>query len=360
MWSSARSFFSSRLRRRPIMPVPKLAATATPRSSRRNPPRRTHMPWHAPTSTTGRLGIWGGRTGHHLRPAAGFGVLPGRGRSWYRALGSYARTPGHPDTAGIRDRVFDPRAAILRCFGCHSTGPLRVSGDRIDYARRTRRALRSVPWPVSGACARPGARTSAESRAASPQANSTSFAGNVTGRRRRQASRRTLAEPWNARHQPLMLDASDCFPRKPRPADLPDVPLAARSAGAESGGLQCACGRATPLRASSRPSRESLRGLPHAHSPGAALSAVLPTTASPSTLRRILWSPSARALSTAFPIPPRRGPFRFPGEMWPARVHRSESADAAGRTLAHRWPAPDGTAVPPRHGRPLPGERTPE
>src|SRR5262249_54855766 len=52
------------------------------------------------------------------------------GESWYRALAGYARTPGHEGSSGVRDRIFDPSAAILRCFACHSTGPLRVSQDQ--------------------------------------------------------------------------------------------------------------------------------------------------------------------------------------------------------------------------------------
>ena len=52
------------------------------------------------------------------------------GETWYRAIDGYARTPGHRAAGGVRDRVFDPSATILRCFGCHSTGRLRVVEDR--------------------------------------------------------------------------------------------------------------------------------------------------------------------------------------------------------------------------------------
>lgn len=41
------------------------------------------------------------------------------GRSWYRAVGGYARTPGHTGSGGVRDRIYDPSAMILRCFACH-------------------------------------------------------------------------------------------------------------------------------------------------------------------------------------------------------------------------------------------------
>src|ERR1044071_6972676 len=48
------------------------------------------------------------------------------GETWYRALAGFARTPGHVSSGGVRDRVFDPSATILRCFACHSTGRLRI------------------------------------------------------------------------------------------------------------------------------------------------------------------------------------------------------------------------------------------
>lgn len=54
------------------------------------------------------------------------------GQTWYRALNAYAITPGHLDDRGILFRTFDPAARILRCFACHTTGPLTIGeGDRI-------------------------------------------------------------------------------------------------------------------------------------------------------------------------------------------------------------------------------------
>ena len=38
-----------------------------------------------------------------------------------------AMTPGHVDTKGVPYKVYDPGAQILRCFQCHSTGPLRLT-----------------------------------------------------------------------------------------------------------------------------------------------------------------------------------------------------------------------------------------
>lgn len=132
------------------------------------------------------------------------------GRSWYRALGGLARTPGHADTAGIRDRVFDPGAAILRCFGCHSTGPLRVSGDRTITP--------AEPGVRCEVCHGPAAAHARDPARVRPRNPGSFTAGELNGfcgqchRAPLEAGESVmLTEPWNARHQPLMLDASACF-----------------------------------------------------------------------------------------------------------------------------------------------------
>ena len=51
------------------------------------------------------------------------------GLTYYAATKSLALTPGHSNAEGMRYRTFDPGASILRCFRCHSTGPLRLGVD---------------------------------------------------------------------------------------------------------------------------------------------------------------------------------------------------------------------------------------
>lgn len=51
------------------------------------------------------------------------------GETWYRSLNAYAITPGHKNQNGIPFRTFDPAARILRCFACHSTGPVSLAAD---------------------------------------------------------------------------------------------------------------------------------------------------------------------------------------------------------------------------------------
>jgi hypothetical protein len=132
--------------------------------------------------------------------------------SWYRALDGYARTPGHAGAEGVKDRVFDPSATVLRCFSCHSTGPLRVTEDR-----------QIVPLENGvrcEACHGPGsahARNPAAVRPGNPARLSAGAINRLCGECHRmpmqQNDETSLRNPWNARHQPLLLAASRCFQR---------------------------------------------------------------------------------------------------------------------------------------------------
>ncbi len=145
--------------------------------------------------------------------------------SYYAATGALELTPGHqatdPDesgsSTGIRYRIFSPRAEILNCFGCHSTGPLRLGngysivpsepgvrceachGGGATHIRAVakgnlERALALIRHPgrlppgdlnaYCGACHRP------------PQSNPEEI---------------DWGDPWNVRHQPVYLSRSLCF-----------------------------------------------------------------------------------------------------------------------------------------------------
>src|SRR5260370_23509787 len=57
------------------------------------------------------------------------------GLSYYSKTKSMALTPGHKSPGGVRYRIFDPAADILRCFQCHSTGMLTMgAGHKIQPA----------------------------------------------------------------------------------------------------------------------------------------------------------------------------------------------------------------------------------
>jgi tetratricopeptide (TPR) repeat protein len=48
------------------------------------------------------------------------------GRTFFTRNQSFGTTPGHKDGSDMRYRIFDPVASVLRCFRCHSTGPISV------------------------------------------------------------------------------------------------------------------------------------------------------------------------------------------------------------------------------------------
>ena len=130
------------------------------------------------------------------------------GLSWYAATKSMALTPGHRTPAGERYRTFDPGAAILRCFQCHSTGPPRLAdGFRIEP--------REVGVQCE-ACHGPGADHAASLKPIlNPRRLSAAGLNDSCGRCHRKPAAAgedtDWTDPWNTRHQPLYLAQSACF-----------------------------------------------------------------------------------------------------------------------------------------------------
>jgi len=132
------------------------------------------------------------------------------GESWYRSLRGYALTPGHKDRAGELYRIFDPSAAILRCFSCHSTGPVALDAQE--------EIVPSEPGVRCEACHGPGAdhvRDPKRNPVRNPKALSAAAINELCGACHRMPVPATAAtdlhNPWNARHQPLLLAKSACF-----------------------------------------------------------------------------------------------------------------------------------------------------
>jgi hypothetical protein len=133
------------------------------------------------------------------------------GETWYKALDGFGVTPGHRYTDGIQFRVFDPDARILRCFACHSTGPLTLGeDDRIVPAELGVRC--EVCHGPAAAHVRDPARNRPRNPARMSAAEMNSFCG--------QCHRLTLAteeetsdvrDPRNSRNQPMLLASSACF-----------------------------------------------------------------------------------------------------------------------------------------------------
>ena len=129
------------------------------------------------------------------------------GETWYRATNSFAITPGHQNSAGLKYRVFDPSAGILRCFACHSTGKLELATDESIVP-----AELGVRCEV---CHGPGAAHAASPKTVRLRVIATGQMNEVCGACHRVTSSAedgsNLLDPWNSRHQPLLLAASVCF-----------------------------------------------------------------------------------------------------------------------------------------------------
>lgn len=140
--------------------------------------------------------------------------------SYYPAAGSLALTPGHRSTRaanaqeafGVFYATFDPESAMLRCFQCHSTGPLSL-GENLKIEPREL-GVRCE------ACHGPGMRhASAGTKAtifnpkklSAPQMNA--FCGACHRPPASDPANIDWRDPWNVRHQPVFLSQSQCFLR---------------------------------------------------------------------------------------------------------------------------------------------------
>jgi hypothetical protein len=130
------------------------------------------------------------------------------GLTYYAASRSLKITPGHKNDAGERYRTFDPDASILRCFQCHSTGPLKLSaGFRIE------------PSEMGVQCESCHGPAAAHAASQKPIINPGKLTAGQINELCGACHRKPAASgddtdwsnPWNARHQPLYLDKSACF-----------------------------------------------------------------------------------------------------------------------------------------------------
>jgi Cytochrome c554 and c-prime len=132
------------------------------------------------------------------------------GRSWYRRTNSYAPTPGAASRAGTRYRIFDPDAGILRCFACHSTGPLSLAADQAIETHETGVRCEACHGPAAAHVRDPArVRPFNPGRLSAVQLNG--FCGNCHRMPAGADETPDLRNPWNVRHQPLLLAASACF-----------------------------------------------------------------------------------------------------------------------------------------------------
>ena len=132
------------------------------------------------------------------------------GRSWYSKLNGFAPTPGHPQGEDTPYRTFDPSAGILRCFACHSTGPLQLAEGQTIVPHEP-----GVRCEACHAAAADHVRDPARYLPDNPGKYTAAAINDLCGECHRMPAGVTettdLRDPWNTRHQPLMLAASNCY-----------------------------------------------------------------------------------------------------------------------------------------------------
>jgi len=133
------------------------------------------------------------------------------GETWYRAGNSFGFTPGHRNAAGVLFRLFDPDARILRCFGCHSTGPLSLSDTAGVVPRELGVRCESCHGPGAAHATNPAA-----SHMQNPMRLPAAALNTFCGKCHRlelgsEAENKDVRDPRNSRNQPLLLAASACF-----------------------------------------------------------------------------------------------------------------------------------------------------
>ncbi|MGA3239405.1 MAG: tetratricopeptide repeat protein [Bryobacteraceae bacterium] len=175
-------------------------AHALRRAQATDPGPGSHAQWAFGAGT--KAVTWVSQTGEE--------TIAEHGQSYYAATKSLALTPGHTSSADIVYRTFDPIATALRCFRCHSTGPVTLAaGFQVQPGE---------PGIHCEACHGPG-RAHAESGGAAaiqnPKRLSAGQINTLCGACHRQASDldddTDWSNTWNVRHQPSYLHRAACF-----------------------------------------------------------------------------------------------------------------------------------------------------
>ena len=147
--------------------------------------------------------------------------------TFYTSTGAYGPTPGHQVTEaddlgqalGVMYRTFSPQTEMLRCFRCHTTGPLEW-GDGLSIEP-------SEPGVQCEAChgagaghaalAAAGTLDSARPGIANPGRLAPDALLEACGECHRPPAEDPAGidyrDPWNVRHQPLYLVRSACYLR---------------------------------------------------------------------------------------------------------------------------------------------------
>ena len=132
------------------------------------------------------------------------------GQSWFRRMNGFAPTPGHPKGEDQAYRTFDPSAGIMRCFACHSTGPLKLGAGQTIVPHELGVRCETCHGPAAEHAQDPG-RQAPVNPGRYTAAAINALCGDCHRMPAGTQETTDLRDPWNARHQPLTLAASVCY-----------------------------------------------------------------------------------------------------------------------------------------------------
>lgn len=133
------------------------------------------------------------------------------GLSYYAASKALALTPGHPTKEDKYYRTFDPDAGILRCFQCHSTGPLKLEAKDAIQPFESGVHCESCHGPGAEHVKSGGAKGALRNPKQLTAAGLNEFCGACHRQPPAAGDSTDWTNPWNVRHQPLYLSQSACF-----------------------------------------------------------------------------------------------------------------------------------------------------
>lgn len=132
------------------------------------------------------------------------------GLSDYTSPKGKALTPGHKDAKGVRYATFAPDAAILRCFQCHSTGPVQLKPGGVLEPFEEGVRCEVCHGPAQEHVNSGGAVKPFNPRTLGPAALN-DYCGNCHRKPPVAGETTDWSNAWNARHQPLYLAQARCF-----------------------------------------------------------------------------------------------------------------------------------------------------
>ena len=133
------------------------------------------------------------------------------GLTYYASTKSMARTPGHSSDADLPYRTFDPLVTVLRCFRCHSTGPLSVGPGRSIEPFEPGVHCESCHGPGAAHVRSMGAAGTIRNPKQLKAAELNEYCGSCHRKPPEAGEENDWTNAWNIRHQPTYLSRAACF-----------------------------------------------------------------------------------------------------------------------------------------------------